>query len=553
MNLEPDLRENKRIESERLFSSHFKASLPTVVSSRQALTTTGGISPMAASDTLPHPSVVSQIPKHGVLTIHGFGVYVRVQSGHLEVDFGVGPERRNLRLPHVGHQLRRVVCISDDGFVTLSALKWLSDVGVPFVMLDRRGKVRLVTGPTSPSDARLRRAQAVATHTGVGVTIARELISQKLTGQERVARDIIHDSTAADQIAEYRLSLAETDTLNAIRLLESRAAAVYWACWSNIQVLFPTKDLPRVPEHWRTFGTRKSPLTGSQRLAVNPPNAMLNYLYALLEAESRLALARLGLDPGLGFIHVDTPARDSLGCDLMEVGRPVIDGYVLRLLHQVLRRDWFFETKEGNCRLMASFTGQLSETAPMWARAVAPSAEWIVRQLWSAKRRAASDIAPPTRLTQRHKREAKGRSPIARVEHINGAEVRCRGCGKSIRDGRTHCAECAIPDATKRLLNAAYNGRVIAHSPAARAKEGEKQHQHANARSLWNSQIPATKLSPNLYSRRIQPLLSQLSNSAIASAIGVSRWYASQIRRGYCPHPRHWQALAQLVGVLPTS
>ena len=72
-----------------------------------------------------------------------------------------------------------------------------------------------------------------------------------------------------------------------------------------------------------------SPLTGSPRLAVNPPNAILNYLYALLESESRLAAAALGLDPGIGVLHVDTPARDSLACDLMEAVRPQIDGFLI--------------------------------------------------------------------------------------------------------------------------------------------------------------------------------------------------------------------------------
>jgi CRISPR/Cas system-associated endonuclease Cas1 len=71
-----------------------------------------------------------------------------------------------------------------------------------------------------------------------------------------------------------------------------------------------------VPNHWRCFGTRKSPLTGSPRLAVNPPNAILNYLYAVLESEARLAASALGLDPGIGVLHVDTDARDSLACDL---------------------------------------------------------------------------------------------------------------------------------------------------------------------------------------------------------------------------------------------
>jgi hypothetical protein len=31
--------------------------------------------------------------------------------------------------------------------------------------------------------------------------------------------------------------------------------------------------------------------------------------------------------------------------------------------------------------------------------------------------------------------------------------------------------------------------------------------------------------------------------------VGVSRWYAGRIRQGYRPHPRHWQALAELVGI----
>lgn len=44
---------------------------------------------------------------------------------------------------------------------------------------------------------------------------------------------------------------------------------------------------------------------------------MLNYLYAMLEAETRFAASTLGLDPGIGVMHVDVPYRDSLALDLM--------------------------------------------------------------------------------------------------------------------------------------------------------------------------------------------------------------------------------------------
>jgi hypothetical protein len=52
-----------------------------------------------------------------------------------------------------------------------------------------------------------------------------------------------------------------------------------------------------------------------------------------------------------------------------------------------------------------------------------------------------------------------------------------------------------------------------------------------------------------VFSQQIQPLLAAISASAIARRISVSRWYAGRIREGYRPHPRHWQALVELVGI----
>src|SRR5438552_88129 len=99
------------------------------------------------------------------------------------------------------------------------------------------------------------------------------------------------------------------------------------------------------------------------------------------------------------------------------------------ILSQPLRREWFFERRDGNCRLMAQFATRLAETAQVWARAVAPVAEWVARQLWSTTRKRMQSNLPPTRLTQSHRREAKGIvsaliAPVApRIENL------CRGCG----------------------------------------------------------------------------------------------------------------------------
>src|SRR6266568_7272078 len=118
----------------------------------------------------------SLVPRHGVLTLFGYGIQVRVDRGHLLVEDGIGVERRRFRFPRVGHGLKRLVVIGSDGMISLAALRWLADQDAAFVMLDRDGSVLVTTGPVRSADAKLRRAQALAPQSDIGVRIARDLI-----------------------------------------------------------------------------------------------------------------------------------------------------------------------------------------------------------------------------------------------------------------------------------------------------------------------------------------------------------------------------------------
>src|SRR5947209_9789409 len=211
---------------------------------------------------------VSQVPashnspvlRHGVLSLFGYGIQVRVDKGHLIVEDGIGVERRRFRFARVGHGLERLIVIGGDGMISLAALRWLADQDAAFVMLERDGSVLATTGPVRPSDAKLRRSQALAAQSEAGLQIARELISRKLAGQEQVARASLHDSLTADAIVRLRSALPNTTSLGEIRMLESQAAAAYWSAWRDLPITFPKSDLIRVPDHWRVFDTRKSPL-----------------------------------------------------------------------------------------------------------------------------------------------------------------------------------------------------------------------------------------------------------------------------------------------------
>ncbi|HMK31129.1 MAG TPA: hypothetical protein VK473_15710, partial [Terriglobales bacterium] len=60
-------------------------------------------------------AVSSVVPKHGVATLFGYAIQIRVDGGHLILQDGIGADRRFARLPRVGHGLKRLVVIGADG------------------------------------------------------------------------------------------------------------------------------------------------------------------------------------------------------------------------------------------------------------------------------------------------------------------------------------------------------------------------------------------------------------------------------------------------------
>ncbi len=82
----------------------------------------------------------------------------------------------------------------------------------------------------------------------------------------------------------------------------------------------------------------------------------------------------------------------------------------------------------------------------------------------------------------------------------------------------------------------------------AQAKRRATRLRHAVAETAWDPSTQPDWLTEEFYAQKIQPLLRGVTNSQIATLLGVSKPYASAMRAGRRrPHPRHWQALAELV------
>jgi hypothetical protein len=224
----------------------------------------------------------------------------------------------------------------------------------------------------------------------------------------------------------------------------------------------------------------------------------------------------------------------------MEVVRPQVDAYLLDwITRQPLNRERFFEQRDGNCRLMAPFVVQLTKTAPIWGRAVAPIAEWVAHAFWSTIRK--PDAPFVTRLTQGNKREAKGHASVLPLKPVPQPESICRVCGAAVPLGRIYCFECDATSARERIVEIAKVGRVASQAPGPKARRAETQRRHAVAKSAWQPSSMPVWFNEQTYMNRIQPQLAGVANPVIMSALGVSVTYAVAIRAGRRrPHPRHW-------------
>jgi hypothetical protein len=231
-------------------------------------------------------------------------------------------------------------------------------------------------------------------------------------------------------------------------------------------------------------------------------------------------------------MHADADARDSLASDLMEPVRPLVDEYVLNwLLHQPLRREWFFEERNGRCRLMGRYAERLSATAPRWAQAIAPIAEHVVRVLWSTTKRGRKDPRPATRLTQQNRREANG-SSVQPIEPLQRPPRLCRSCGVTILRGEIHCARCAAPGWREAMRSVAAKGRLLAQTPQAQARRVAARRRNALAEARWKPSDLAEWLTKRLYDEKILPRLGAISAGRLSVALGVSKPYAADIRAG---------------------
>ncbi len=239
------------------------------------------------------------------------------------------------------HLLGGIVCFGSIG-VSPALMGHCAERGVCISLMGRNGRfLARVEGPVS-GNVLLRRSQYRATDNAEQTAaLASHIVTGKVLNQRTVVRRALRDhgtnnqadwsarlSTCERRLSDAARRSAQSRDVNATRGIEGEAARIYYSVFD---------DLVRNDQASFTFSGR------SRRPPLDPLNALLSFVYALLVHDCRSALESVGLDPAVGFLHRERPGRPSLALDLMEELRPVLaDRLALSLVNrrQLASRDF---------------------------------------------------------------------------------------------------------------------------------------------------------------------------------------------------------------------
>lgn len=253
------------------------------------------------------------------------GAYLRLDHETLKVEI---EKETKLQVPL--HHIGGVVCFGDV-LISPAALHRCAEDGRSVVLLDRSGRFKArVEGPVS-GNVLLRRAQhEAAMNTEKTAAIARNLVAGKIQNARQIilrggreAEDPADASAlreTADSLGNALSRLPGCEDVETMRGIEGESARVYFSVFDRM-----------IREDRETFK-----LDGrNRRPPVDPINALLSFLYALLLNDCAAAAEGVGLDPQVGFLHALRPGRAALALDLMEELRSVMaDRLALTLINR---------------------------------------------------------------------------------------------------------------------------------------------------------------------------------------------------------------------------
>lgn len=254
------------------------------------------------------------------------------------------------------HSIENIVCF---GFKALTPqlMAFCAENNVGISYLSETGKFLARVQGAQHGNVLLRKAQySISDDEMRSLEIAKPIIAAKVSNyrsmllrhQRNHPNSPNLEAIVSSAVAMGRrlTNIQQVRSLDELRGYEGECATLYFSVLSNLITAQQNDFL---------FTQR------SKRPPLDPANALLSFLYAILVNDVRSALETVGLDPQVGFLHKLRPGRPSLALDVMEEFRAYLgDRIMLNLINlkQVSKKD--FEIREsGEVRMSDSARKEL--------------------------------------------------------------------------------------------------------------------------------------------------------------------------------------------------
>jgi CRISPR-associated protein Cas1 len=266
------------------------------------------------------------------LSVHRDGLALRVEQD------------RQLKLSLPIHNCESLLVFGPDIYVSPAAMRLCWEHGASVCYFTEWGRLEARVEGVPQGSVHLRRIQhATASNPARATEIARSFIAGKIHNTRwllnRSARDAAETAdadalrTVSDALAHLLRQLPNAPDTDVARGIEGQAAALHFEVFGS---------------HLRPPVRAKFPVDGRNR---RPPrdavNCLLSFLYALLRHDCISALTAVGLDPFVGYLHVDRAGRESLALDLMEEFRSWVERLAITLLNRGELTPKAFAHREG--------------------------------------------------------------------------------------------------------------------------------------------------------------------------------------------------------------
>lgn len=283
------------------------------------------------------------------LILNGYGIKITVDNGRLVIKNGNRSSEEKPESYYLQPNQKKITSIliyGQTGYISLEAFKWISLQNIQLNIFNWDGSLLSSVNQEKENNGKRKISQYKAyIDEKRRLGIAKNLIKAKITNSIKILESLPYPSIESDIISPYLKAIDKATDIPELMGIEGDSAKLYWK-----------EFMKAIPEKWG-FGER------SGREASDYTNTMLNYGYALLEAECLRVINTVGFDPCIGFLHEMRNEKRSLAYDLQEIFRGEIDVVVYKLLSKGFRvpKSDFLRMNNYSLRLREGGTDKLSK------------------------------------------------------------------------------------------------------------------------------------------------------------------------------------------------